>query len=79
MSSDNGSYYVWNRENPVDKMSFENVYTFDDPVIKVEIPFTKTVKQGGTNAPNKQTFKLEIFDVGNGNADNYKDVLPFVG
>lgn len=74
MSSDNGSYYVWNRENPVDKMSFENVYTFDDPVIKVEIPFTKTVKQGGTNAPNKQTFKLEIFDVGNGNADNYKDV-----
>lgn len=29
-----------------------------------ELPFTKTVKQGGNTAPGKETFALEIFDVG---------------
>ena len=29
-----------------------------------ELPFTKTVKQGGNAAPGKETFALEIFDVG---------------
>lgn len=29
-----------------------------------ELPFTKTVKQGGNTAPGKEKFSLEIFDVG---------------
>lgn len=29
-----------------------------------ELPFTKTVKQGGSAAPGRETFELEIFDVG---------------
>ena len=29
-----------------------------------ELPFTKTVKQGGNTAPGKEKFVLEIFDVG---------------
>lgn len=29
-----------------------------------ELPFTKTVKQGGNTAPGKEKFALEIFDVG---------------
>ena len=29
-----------------------------------ELPFTNTVKQGGNTAPGKETFALEIFDVG---------------
>lgn len=43
-----------------------------DPVYK--IPFTKTVKLGGNTHPGTTDFKLEIFDIGNGNADDYKDV-----
>lgn len=43
-----------------------------DPVYK--IPFTKTVKLGGNTGPGKTDFKLEIFNIGNGNADDYKDV-----
>ena len=39
-----------------------------------ELPFTKTVKQGGSVAPGQETFSLEIFDIGNGNANEYKDV-----
>ncbi len=38
------------------------------------LPFTKTVKQGGSVAPGQETFSLEIFDIGNGNANEYKDV-----
>ncbi len=72
--SDNGNVYVWNEDNPAEKMAFENVYTFDDPVVTKSIPFTKTVKQGGSVAPGQETFSLEIFDIGNGNANEYKDV-----
>lgn len=43
-----------------------------DPVYK--IPFIKTVKLGGNTGPGKTDFKLEIFNIGNGNADDYKDV-----
>ena len=42
------------------------------PVYK--IPFIKTVKLGGNTHPGKTDFKLEIFGIGNGNADDYKDV-----
>ena len=41
---------------------------------ELEIPFTKTVKLGGNTGPGKTDFKLEIFNIGNGNADDYKDV-----
>lgn len=43
-----------------------------DPVYK--IPFTKTVKLGGNTHPGETDFKLEIFNIGNSNADGYKDV-----
>lgn len=43
-----------------------------DPVYK--IPFIKTVKLGGNTHPGTTDFKLEIFNIGNSNADGYKDV-----
>lgn len=51
---------------------FTNTYT--ENLTTVEIPFTKTVKLGGNTAPGTTEFKLEIFDIGNGSADGYKDV-----
>lgn len=51
---------------------FTNTYT--ENLATVEIPFTKTVKLGGNTAPGKTEFKLEIFDIGNGNKNEYKDV-----
>lgn len=47
--------------------------TPNDPMV-YKIPFTKTVKLGGNTAPGTTEFKLEIFDIGNGSADGYKDV-----
>ena len=49
---------------------FINTYTGTT----VEIPFTKTVKLGGNTAPGKTDFTLEIFNIGNGAKDKYKDV-----
>ena len=49
---------------------FINTYTGTT----VEIPFTKTVKLGGNTAPGKTDFTLEIFGIGNGAKDKYKDV-----
>ena len=49
---------------------FKNTYTGTT----VEIPFTKTVKLGGNRAPGKTDFTLEIFGIGNGAKDKYKDV-----
>ena len=43
-----------------------------DPVYK--IPFIKTVKLGGNTHPGTTDFRLEIFNIGNSNADGYKDV-----
>lgn len=51
---------------------FKNTYT--ENLTTIEIPFTKTVKLGGNTAPGKTEFKLEIFDIGNGAKDKYKDV-----
>ena len=53
-----------------DSAEFTNSYTGTT----VEIPFTKTVKLGGNTAPGKTDFTLEIFDIGNGAKDKYKDV-----
>lgn len=68
--ADNG--YVWERGNPVDRMSFTNSYT--ENLRTVEVPFTKTVKLGGNTAPGRTDFTLEIFDFGNDNTEEYKDV-----
>lgn len=64
--------YVWDRGNPVDRMSFTNSYT--ENLRTVEVPFTKTVKLGGNTAPGRTDFTLDIFDFGNGNTEEYKDV-----
>ena len=75
--SDNGVYYSVDHEHPVERMTFENVFTLnkpEDPLVTYEIPFTKTVKQDGNVAPGEEIFKFEIFDIGNGNENNYKDV-----
>ena len=49
---------------------FTNTYTGTT----VAIPFTKMVKLGGNTAPGKTDFTLEIFNIGNGAKDKYKDV-----
>lgn len=55
-----------------DSAKFTNTYI--ENLATVKIPFTKTVKLGGNTGPGKTDFKLEIFDIGNGNAAGYKDV-----
>lgn len=55
----NDAYYT--------KAEFTNTYNGT----RYELPFTKTVKQGGNTAPGQETFKLEIFDVRNNNLTNY--------
>lgn len=51
--------------NGLEKAAFTNIYT------GYEIPFTKTVKLGGSADPGRETFELEIFNVGNRNLTNY--------
>lgn len=58
----NDTYYT--------KAEFTNTYNG----MRYELPFTKTVKLGGSAAPGKQTFELEIFEIGNRNANEYSDV-----
>ena len=54
---------------------YKNVhFVTQEAVTTIEMPFVKTVKQGGSVAPGKQTFEFEIFDIGNGNTEGYKDV-----
>lgn len=48
----NDAYYT--------KAEFTNTYNGTS----YELPFTKTVKLGGNAAPGRETFELEIFDVG---------------
>lgn len=50
-----------------DKAEFTNTYNGT----RYELPFTKTVKLGGNTAPGRETFELEIFNVGNRNLTNY--------
>ena len=54
---------------------YKKVHFKTEPIMLVyEIPFTKEVKLGGNTAPGKEVFELEIFNIGNGNAEAYKDV-----
>lgn len=54
---------------------YKKVHFKTEPIMLVyEIPFAKEVKLGGNTAPGKEIFELEIFNIGNGNAEAYKDV-----
>ena len=53
---------VENAANQLEKATFTNTYTYSET--RYELPFTKTVKQGGSAAPGQENFELEIFDVG---------------
>lgn len=74
-STTNEGAYVYTFERKVnqpepgdtglEKATFTNIYT------GYKLPFTKTVKLGGNTAPGRETFELEIFNVGNGNLTNY--------
>ena len=44
------------------KAEFTNTYTYSET--RYELPFTKTVKLGGSADPGQENFELEIFDVG---------------
>lgn len=60
---------VENAANQLEKATFTNTYTYSET--RYELPFTKTVKQGGSAAPGQENFELEIFNVGNSNLTNY--------
>ena len=51
------------------KAEFTNTYTYSET--RYELPFTKTVKLGGSADPGQENFELEIFNVGNSNLTNY--------
>lgn len=54
---------------------YKKVHFKTEPIMLVyEIPFAKEVKLGGNTAPGKEVFELEIFNIGNGNIEAYKDV-----
>ncbi len=46
----------------LEKATFTNTYTYNET--RYELPFTKTVKLGGSADPGQENFELEIFDVG---------------
>ncbi|WP_455557715.1 S-layer homology domain-containing protein [Agathobaculum hominis] len=57
------------------KAEFTNTYNGTS----YELPFTKTVKLGGNTAPGRETFELEIFDVGVGSMEEHaKDLYTAV-
>ena len=60
--------------NGLEKAPFTNTYNGT----RYELPFTKTVKQGGSAAPGRETFELEIFDVRNSNLTNYGNLYTAV-
>ena len=62
-------------ETPVEEMPLENDNDLTEPVVTYEIPFTKTVKQGGEATPGEETFKLEIFEIGVGSMEAIKEEL----
>ena len=61
-----------NAANYLEKATFTNTYTYSET--RYELPFTKTVKLGGSAAPGRETFELEIFDVRNSNLTNYANL-----
>ena len=68
---------VYERSNDVSfrTADFTNTYTKQAAsTTTIKIPFTKVVKLGGNTAPDKQTFELEIFEIGNSNTSEYANV-----
>lgn len=55
------------------KAEFSNTYTYSET--RYELPFTKTVKLGGSADPGRETFELEIFDVGVGSMEEHAKEL----
>ena len=55
------------------KAEFTNTYTYSET--RYELPFTKTVKLGGSADPGRETFELEIFDVGVGSMEEHAKKL----
>lgn len=53
------------------------INTYIDKVVELRIPFIKKVTLGGDIAPNSETFKFEIFDIGNGNIEDYNDIISY--
>ncbi len=64
--------FVADSNEPANKMTFTNTYTED--IVTLRVPFVKKVTLGGDVAPARETFKFEIFDIGNSNEDDYEDV-----
>lgn len=59
--------------NYLEKATFTNTYTYSET--RYELPFTKTVKLGGSAAPGQENFELEIFDVGVGSMEEHAKEL----
>lgn len=55
------------------KAEFTNTYTYSET--RYELPFTKTVKLGGSADPGRETIELEIFDVGVGSMEEHAKEL----
>ena len=55
------------------KAEFTNTYPYSET--RYELPFTKTVKLGGSADPGRETFELEIFDVGVGSMEEHAKEL----
>lgn len=67
MNNDGSHSYIFDGVDPttgsyLEKAPFTNIYNGTS----YKLPFTKTVKLGGNTAPGRETFELEIFDVGVG-------------
>ena len=62
-----------NADNYLEKATFTNTYTYNET--RYELPFTKTVKLGGSADPGRETFELEIFDVGVGSMEKHAKEL----
>lgn len=75
MNNDDSHSYIFHGVDPttgsyLEKAPFTNIYNGTS----YKLPFTKTVKQGGSAAPGRETFELEIFDVRNSNLTNYANL-----
>lgn len=64
------TFYLNNEE--VSEMTFENIYT--ENLRTVEIPFTKTVKLGGSTGPGTTDFTIAVCDVNAHGLSYYTDV-----
>lgn len=80
MNNDGSHSYIFDGVDPttgsyLEKAPFTNIYNGT----RYELPFTKTVKLGGSAAPGQETFELEIFDVGFGSMEKHaKDLYTAV-